>query len=480
MFEIGLSALILLAAAALPAFFLSRSRLTLRLDALFLWFYAQTFVYLNLSTLLILWLDDLGPLAETYVLLEALCFGLFQCPLVLIYVVRKNKSAVQSRLEGAITGPIFAFISVLSALIFLWVCNEQNLWFMRIGSEGVLAKLTALSTWQFAAFRGFYHNAPILFLLMVIGYFADRHRPLWMLLSSTIVGGTYVLYVSITSRQSVALALVLILAIVTLVSRNHVLSVLRRKAILFIIAGILIAGFAFSLASSVRTLYIEQGSALNSEVFSNALRMDSIGSESTLELARRLNGLKLMSHIYEAAATQEYLLGEPWVDAIRVSFLQYFDKQEADLMKQSLAGSPKIRMMMHYLSMSAYDVESCRLTDVFGNFGPPGLVLAGLLIGWILRASRGLIYQVRNFSLLLLGIAGYFTCSQFEGEFVQILIGWSRFLPALLLALIVRPFSVRTVSAFAEVCLRNPAAFPTGPIRPSKISGVAYARTART
>jgi hypothetical protein len=266
------------------------------------------------------------------------------------------------------------------------------------------------------------------------------------------VGAVTLFDASLNSRLQWILTLMLPLA-VALTARPES----SRQWRYWVASGLVLIGILYGLriVENVRSDYIV-GQGINVRQFSPTT---TVATPPETPVAFRLNGLDLMARMTPMALSHGYSWGKSWWPSFVVQFGQVFNPALANQYKLAGATEPKWYLMRDYRVASLPDYPSSSLTDLYGNLGPFGLPLAGVVYALLLAMTtrwlrRGSAFQLSLALFLLIDL------TYFEGSFIGLALRWVRYAPAVLLLIALIPLrrELPAGSGHAPAARRRPAA----------------------
>lgn len=485
------------AGAALPVWALLRRRLDIRRDLLFLAFYAQAFLYVQLGP----WdymrrMPSAASLAPAYAALAVVSVLFFNGPFLASYLLARGREEV-GPLTFDVRSRAFTFLNAAFlgfAAAFWTIAVRSELVFRRIGNT-IIPKQLTLRLFDFLVYRsyseGVWFLGSVVFVGLVIG--GSRISTLGRTLAFANLASIY-LYLVINSRIGLGLALGLFVGLWALLWRGKG-AYLPRLAIVSGAAALLLL-YSTSTTERIRVGFGRTGSAVSWRAFLPGLSLEerraaakipgirrryrptpsaTEGSQSEEEetvggsnlgeavsgmllyraavetpLSLRLNGLDLMARMKPALESEGFAWGRAWEAPIALVYLPILDPPEARRMKLTFDIAAKNYLMRRYTNLDQSDYFSCMLSDAYGNFGFAGIALVGIVLGVAVGLSvRGLTHPRYSF-VPLLALFAVSHLFQFEQEFVTASFLWIKKLPFLVAVLVINPFVVRPGSPLSS------------------------------
>jgi hypothetical protein len=414
----------------------------------FLFFYTTVVVFLQIAPLLSLLAPEL-PLAlavwglshprdyvREYAMLQAASLLLFQLPLVWLYFgsCRKVGSVLLTLAAAPGRAQCVALGGIGFAILFLLIVIRDRLFFTRIGSEGLSQLLVSLPFFDFFIYRSYQESA--LFLLGVLYFLRHllRRRSVWIAgafwLNLVIYG-----YISLLNSRNAVVLLAIMLFGWRLMAHKGRVSGFRRLLRVGALAGV--GAYLCIIVVNVR---MAGGSASLRAAYLNPFGGVRIISDS--EGFNRFDGIDLMARLAPGIQGE----GPAWGAAWKSSYWlvgRFIDPQGFDASRLSMTDTAKGFLMRRYWGWETTDYQTCRLTDMFGNFYLLGFpILAGIYAVLFVFCRRAF-ERPSSGKMFLLGLFVLVNIMMFEGTADVLLFGWVRKLPVLLVVLAVCPFIVR-------------------------------------
>lgn len=333
---------------------------------------------------------------------------------------------------------LFASGSCVLAFGWLWVALSRNLLYRRLGAEGIAGAQLDLSLIEFGLYRAFMEFAPFLaiyaLVVLRVGQPVAWVRQLWRF-CLLVTGALYGLNVLINSRLSGVLFLAALVG-VYLITAPDVRRIRPERAILAVMT-VLAALYVVRVSENIRERISNGGSAFD---VSNLNPGGTVGGgEEGYQL--RLNGIDLVALIADNVEAQGPALGRAWAVPLLLQLDPLFRTELTEQMKRAALTTAKSFLLLQYAGIAEPDYYSCMISDAYGNIGLPGFLAVALLLALACAfATAGLRAGTRPAVLLLAS----FVLSRilpFEQEFSNILFGWIKLTPLLIVVLLVNPLA---------------------------------------
>jgi hypothetical protein len=415
----------------------------------FLFFFSLTVAYLDVFPVLALH-EDAGQVLEglgvgapadivrEYAIMQLYCFGFFQVPLVLGYFAgqrRGQRPTGEPLVSNASSSRIIAIGSIGFSLLFLWVLFGEGLLMAHV-SVDLTPVLVEMPFFKFFVYRLFQESG--VFLIGILFFLAQfsgggRRRLAWVAWATA--AGAYVTWAIFNSRWSVLLLVVCSLGfwLASLGDKIPSIRVFAR-----VVAGVLLGAYLAMIVVNVRRM------GLDGRLSWGYFVPQGTGAFGDEQGYMRLNGIDLMARMLPGVEREGPALGAAWRSAgwyVR----RFTDPQGFDEFRLSRNTTAKSYLMEKYLGWNLSDYYSCTLTDLFGNFYILGLLGGAALLVMLLRFSASRLAAPRNGTALVLAVFVVVQAVVFDREAVELVFGWTKQLPILLMVLALRPFRVELV-----------------------------------
>jgi len=435
--------LIAAVALAIPAFLICTRRLLLARDFFFLSVYLQILLFLHIIPPFDA--SSVPPaLHPTYCLLQALAIPLFEVPLVWIYLTLMKRSAAIPAMPTVLRVVpwrmvVFSLAPAVLAVGHFYVSLENGLFVRWLHSYYPIA-MASLPRWQFYAYRSLVQIAPFFMLFFLVTFDAAQKWPgrrlCWLCMAVVIF--EYMLQAAMNSREDSALAIVAMVGVFVVRSgRDRWLT--PKHVGLLLVAGVFIAYLA-RVALIARSNYPIYGFLF--EYFDPFW-----GEAGSFGGVPRMNGMDLITMIADSASRIGYAWGRAWLAPIYVVFGDVVGAPDVAWMKEKFAVTARYYLLLHYTNIEnpTMDYGQGMLTDMFGNFGWLGMVLAAPVLALPLAYGTVALRRPRSLARFSLGVALLICASTYDQEAISIFLRMMKMMPALALTILLRPW--RVVSA---------------------------------
>jgi hypothetical protein len=120
---------------------------------------------------------------------------------------------------------------------------------------------------------------------------------------------------------------------------------------------------------------------------------------------------------------------------------RFVDPEGFDRYRLTRQTTAKSYLMREYLGIDVTDYFSCTVTDLYGNFKLPGLLIGALVLGGLFAWTTTTLAAPRGSTALVVAIFVLTQIVIFDQEAVFTFFGWIRKVPVLLIAVALRPFA---------------------------------------
>jgi hypothetical protein len=369
---------------------------------------------------------------ESFFLLEGLLVIFFQIPLMILLQFGA-KNAVKEVVPPKPVYRLSIWLPLLCCLflaVFMGVAFYYDLFFRRVGHEGLVEMTNKVPTFLLYLYRAVSEIAIYLIILFatIVGN-AGSNTKFYRFYKVVFVVYliTFFIFFFINSRLQLVL---LFLCLICTQPRFIKLATTRLR---FFISLTLLAS-SVVLITLIRELGIENNGGV--EIYD----IESVATDTIRLIAARLDSLTILYRLrqYDINFFEIDLTG------LSNSFLFYksffVDPDTYDSIKNSLMTSPTVVIVNQYLPSGEIDFPKAMILDVFVSFGIFGLlgcalILASLLT-WIYR-SLGSFYKFSSSYLVAIYLLPLIF--QFEKEFSGFLISFIKWCPLLFLTYLMRP-----------------------------------------
>ncbi len=422
--------------------------LRIRRDILFIAYFAQVYIYLHLAPTVNMYLMGQED-RKVYALLQWSIFFLFDIPFVVLYNkwIGKNLDnpfGVRNIFleTPALNRFVFSLLVVSASVLFLYVAISNELFFRRIGHEGLAARSASMSMPELVLYRMFSETST--FLLM-LGYFlilncGKKHSVSFTILvcSVAIHTAVYGSFILVNNRLQTMVLLFLLFVTVSYWWKITLDRTVFPVTKLVFIALLLI--LSANVVLELRGQYERYGEIHHYDVMEFR---EANYSDVGFALAKRLDGIKLMAQITGPALDNGFMWGQAWIQPLSVLYYMFVDPEKAKELKKKLRTNPKVFIAKFYLNADIPDVASSVLTDLYANFFILGFLFLALVASYLLVFITRQMINPRSRSGLLIGFYLLPFIFKFEKEFLSLMLNMVKFSPMLLLVLFTNPVRLR-------------------------------------
>jgi hypothetical protein len=454
----------LLVSAVLPILFLWKGVLDLRRDFLILGVYLQFLLYVYVGPYLSL-RGEPSSMASPYVWFGAWAIPLCGAVLIASYLLslrawRRDRVAGRVRLDVQPRRFGLLLLVLLAVSGAFWaIAWSHDIIQRRITAGALLTRQFTLRLPEFAVYRLYIESLPFLIAIVVAGLVASRERLSWPVRASAALtlASAYV-YLTINSRLSLALALMIVLGVWALFWRGGgrfwprftagcvvcVVLLLYSNATTEKIRYAELSGEspwrAFLPFASIR----EQQPRPDAGALRRGLSFVSGGflyvASAEIPISMRLNGLDLIVRMQPALETRGFAWGRAWKIPVALVVLPIVNPSKARAYKSTFDVTAKNYLIRHYTALPDVDHVSCILTDAYGNFGIAGFALVGAFLGSAFGLGIRTLRWPWHGGLAVVALFFLSHLFQFEQEFVTALLLWVKKAPFLVAVLFLNPF----------------------------------------
>jgi hypothetical protein len=107
--------------------------------------------------------------------------------------------------------------------------------------------------------------------------------------------------------------------------------------------------------------------------------------------------------------------------------------------KMSLTTSAKHVLLREYAGLQLPDYPSCALTDMYGNFGPPGMLIAAVVFAWLIILTTRWLSRPHAGWQLMVSLVLLQALTVFEADFSALVLGMVPLAPTFAILLLLNP-----------------------------------------
>ncbi len=413
----------------------------LRSNLVFYIVYTEGLIYLFIapSVFAATMIADDRDLLNMYALIELFAFFLFIIPLAIIYWIYVCSSIRSTRphLRVDVTKlSILLIASCVFSVIYLVALSSYGLLFRRIGWESLAMAYIDLPQWAFAVIRIFDRTGLPLICLLVVAmvHVSNWFWQLATALTLVAVGGAYLFVSAMNSRLSVLQAIVVTFVVMAYWGWRSRRSTARMM--LYAILATMLGLWGIKVALNVRTAFEFEG--IRPEHF-NPFSSASAALIAETSYAERLNCVDLMARITPEAIDRGYPLGSAWWPTVIVTLGGIVAPDLVQEYKMSLTTSAKHVLLREYAGLQLPDYPSCALTDIYGNLGPLGMLIAAVVFAWLIILTTRWLSRPHAGWQLVVSLVLLQALTVFEADFSAIVLGMVPLAPTFAILLLLNP-----------------------------------------
>lgn len=417
-----------------------KNGLKLKRDFFFIFFILQGIIYTFVIPMIAV--DKYGPVVQTYYVEQQYWILMaFFAPMILLYrwmVSRVQCRAIAFEPMGRHTVLLWVAFLILFEVLFLHADFETGLIFRRIGTYEAAERQASLSLWDLGIIRSHdFAVLPILGYLMAIQsrfHFSDRiGLPARRILLTTMlfIGIVYFMTLLFNSRLMLTLGSIYLFGVWVVFSGTPIRRIYNRLLIILVVIG---AGMIITFNLRYFNFAHDPLWKVFDPTYSFKL-LDHADKER--EWVDRLDGIFLMQALDSGGLKcRGYVLGDAWEIPVKIILAQFMDPQQSQEYKRTGLTTAKSYLMERYTDLVPGDAPSCLLTDVYGNFGVMGFLLAAFFSAGAYALLTHMIFRGGN-QTVLIAMFLLMHIMVFEMSFIEYLIGWVRWMPVLGVLLII-------------------------------------------
>jgi len=414
----------------------------------------QALVYAFIAPMAVAMPESVGTQAAYATVMGWVAIG-FCAPLSLAYLAQRKKHvslSVSGQLgigtSMAIDGRRLRLWSIATgglALWYLWVALSNGLLFRRLGHSELAAAQLALSPLELAPYRLYLLIGPWCIAVLVFAWLRlredQRDERLFTTVALSIAGGIFALHSIINSR----LVTLLFLAFLGGFFAPQVVERIRGSILRVLILAMVIIGgstYVMGVVENVRYEFEAGRSIMTPRILlpggSRTVAIDQRRSE-------RLDGIGLIVKIRPTLLREGPALGAAWAIPFVAAIEPVFPTELGRRLKAAALTTSKSILLLRYAGEAAEDTNSSLLSDAYGNVGTWGFVIAGLLLGTLLGLATTFVQTPSAGWQPVVGFFVLWMILPFEQEFANILFGWLKLAPVVIVGAWLTPVRFRLV-----------------------------------
>lgn len=367
---------------------------------------------------------------------QCLIIAFFELPLLIVAHQmaprwrRSNANAAAAAPPRARLSALLPVVLGLMLVAFWFVALRYDLFFRRLGHEGLLRNTAEVPSLLLYLYRGAVETAffVMVFLWTVLRCVrpdSRRYREYQIVLAGYL--GTFVLFFAANSRMQ------FVLLLLCLICTQPPLAQFLLKPSRLLRFGLLLAVLVFGL-TLFRELYLEDNDRIATGDLSELLLA------AGWLIAARLDSVVIMYRMHDAGFNPLGfdLSGVMHVLNFYASF--FTDPATYASIKESLVTSISVEVVNRRLSASEVDFPKSMILDMFLSFGVTGLVITAIALGSMVGRVQGHLKHFHGFTpALMVSLYALPMLLEFEKEFMGLFFAFLKWTPMLALLYLERP-----------------------------------------
>jgi hypothetical protein len=218
--------------------------------------------------------------------------------------------------------------------------------------------------------------------------------------------------------------------------RGHI-KIISIKAAAFSLIFLIFIMYSISVIPNLRNTILYKEIS-KEEVFNSFLPFKDSQNKLDIDIGSRFDGVELMVLAVPALKEKGFVPLSWYLISLYSPILPLFPSLEKELKINKDIADFKKTYLRAYTPVITDDYTAVSITELFMIIGPLGFAVAAIFFGFALRFLTDiLIFNNRH---LILGILIFFYVYVFESPFANMLTGWIRILPIILLLLFLNPW----------------------------------------
>lgn len=371
-----------------------------------------------------------------YSTIQILCIIFYVLPFLLCYyyltIKKENKyssaKAISSLSKISITKNysiilLLLFFFLILSLIFVYVAINYNLLFRRIGHEALYDMTSDVPKLLYYSYKIFSELGLFIIILIYLISFNTNQKIIiyFSKLILTIYIFTYGGFVLINNRLQ---TLILIFSIFgfNLIIKNKI-RIFTKNTILII----LISVYLLKVVVNIRNNFVDNDGNISITEVLNPFYQTKLDENDPL--SNRLNGIDLISIYYPKMYEKGFAYFDPWIHNFKILYGSIFNTEYYNYCKANMITNARSLIVKKYLDLSIIDYNQCQLTDVFAVMGPFSLLLVSIFTAYLFFSIINGFYNEKNVLKILIFIVMIPFVLEFEKDFMNLAIGWFKYLP---------------------------------------------------
>lgn len=425
-----------------------RIRLELRRDCIFIAVLLQAVFYLFIAPSIN---ASLGIHSQSqYARLQLYVLMLFFVPLILFYRFLAQYARGEIPHERLAVDPskawLFAGFLVTFEAVYLYTSFTNAMIFRRIGSLAAAEHIVTIDPISHFIIRS--HDLialPVVAYIVLVlsgqklGIGMSKRTRYALVLASVVGGGGFFLTALVNSRLEMVLGTVLLVGAVIMSHREVKLN--RSRILKATVVGMAVL-YAAILVANVRWAVLRDEPLIAAWNPTYSLSEEISAGTARAQWVNRIDCLDLMARMEPSLAQRGYEWGDAWKVPLVVSLGQYVAPNLAKRYKATGQTTAKAHLIKRHTGLGTVDYYSCAVTDAYGNFGPLGFIFTAFIVATLVAMVPIFVFRrIRGFTSasLLIGMVIAYHVLTFEQASIAYLIGWVRYVPILVVFLVLNP-----------------------------------------
>lgn len=319
----------------------------------------------------------------------------------------------------------FILFCIIFAIAFLYVSVVNLVFFNRIGHRALYEFTQNLSTIEFLIYRIYKELGLFISVFLLILKTNSENRNFFNFLNISFISNVliYGAFVLVNNRLQ-SIIFILILSFTYIIFKNIKI---KFKVLGFVLIALY---YSITVVTNFRDSFSENN---GKPKFTQVINPFYESKEYNDPLSNRLNGLYLMSNAYEKISIKGYALFKPINHSFKMLIGSFYNSDYYKKAKSNLLTNSRSITMLHFFGIAYTDIYQTHLSELFLSFGVIGFFIGSFIIANLFVYVITNIFKPKSiFKLLFATLMMYFIL-QFEKDFIQIVLGWVRLIPVLII-----------------------------------------------